>query len=106
MVGNEFKIDELGFLSDVNQWNQAWALQVADQLALTLEGIDWQIIEALRQFYFSYDLSPAMRPLVKQIKLTVGEPYGTSMWLMQRYGESPARSLAQLAGLPKPKNCL
>ena len=26
--------------------------------------------------------------------------------LMQRFGESPARMLALLAGLPKPKNCL
>jgi tRNA 2-thiouridine synthesizing protein E len=99
-------VDHQGFLLNATDWNEDWARQTASDNQLTLETIDLDIIQQLREFYFEYDLSPAMRPLVKHIKNTVGEQYGNSIWMMQRYGESPARMLALLAGLPKPKNCL
>ena len=98
--------DHQGFLLNARDWSAEWACQTAKANALTLEAIDLEILQHLRNFYFEYDLSPAMRPLVRQIKQNLGESYGNSIWLMQRYGESPARTLALLAGLPKPKNCL
>lgn len=101
-----YDCDHLGFLKDAQQWDMTWVLESAETLGLSIEDIDEQIIQSLRDFYFTYDLSPAMRPLVKHIRQTVGSEQGNSMWLMQRYGESPARTLALLAGLPKPKNCL
>ncbi|EAR09670.1 TusE/DsrC/DsvC family sulfur relay protein [Reinekea blandensis] len=101
-----YERDHLGFLQDARQWDMQWVHQSAEALNLEITDIDEQIIQALRDFYFEYDLSPAMRPLVKHIKQTVGPDQGNSIWLMQRYGESPARTLALLAGLPKPKNCL
>lgn len=100
------KTDHQGFLLDAKEWHEDWAKQTAQHNNLTLEAIDFEILHQLRHFYFEYDLSPAMRPLVKHIKSTLGERYGNSIWLMQRYGESPARTLALLGGLPKPKNCL
>lgn len=101
-----YKTDHLGFLSDAKDWDKGWAANVAESLSLSLEPLDLEIIESLRSFYFDFDLSPPMRPLVKHIKTNFGAEIGNSIWLMKRYGESPARVLAQLAGLPKPKNCL
>ncbi|MHA7878239.1 MAG: TusE/DsrC/DsvC family sulfur relay protein [Saccharospirillum sp.] len=100
------KTDHLGFLRNARDWTHHWCESRADEQGLTLADIDWQIIEALRAFYFEYDLSPAMRPLVRHIKNRFGAEVGNSIFLMQRFGESPARMLALLAGLPKPKNCL
>ena len=85
---------------------KTWAQLKTQELGIAWESIVQRIINALGDFYFEYDVSRAMRPLVKHIKNTIGEQYGASIWLMQRYGESPARVLALLAGLPKPKNCL
>ncbi|PTY36573.1 hypothetical protein BGP77_04560 [Saccharospirillum sp. MSK14-1] len=101
-----FSTDHLGFLKDANQWTEAWAQQQAQQHDIALTDDDLNIIQALRDFYFRYDLSPAMRPLVKHLKTEFGPDIGNSIYLMQRFGESPARMLALLAGLPKPKNCL
>lgn len=98
--------DHLGFLQDADSWTETWCLRQAEQQGLTLEDQDLAIIRALRDFYFEYDLSPAMRPLVKHLKTQFGPEIGNSIFLMQRFGESPARMLALLAGLPKPKNCL
>lgn len=101
-----FNTDNLGFLSDAKDWNPNWVSQAAQEFELELEALDLEIIESLRSFYFEFDLSPPMRPLVKHLKTKFGAEIGNSIWLMQRYGESPARVLAKLAGLPKPKNCL
>lgn len=101
-----FETDHLGFLLDARRWTPDWCLKVAGQQGLSLTDQDMAIIESLRDFYFEYDLSPAMRPLVKHLKSRFGPEVGNSIFLMQRFGESPARMLALLAGLPKPKNCL
>ncbi|WP_037337599.1 TusE/DsrC/DsvC family sulfur relay protein [Saccharospirillum impatiens] len=98
--------DHLGFLLDARSWSRDWCLSIADQQRLSLTDQDLAIVESLREFYFEYDLSPAMRPLVRHLKGRFGPDVGNSIFLMQRFGESPARMLALLAGLPKPKNCL
>lgn len=98
--------DSQGFLLRAHDWSTDWAARKAAENNLPWQPIDADIVKSLRDFYFRYDLSPAMRPLVRHIKSTLGPDQGNSIWLMQRYGESPARTLALLAGLPKPKNCL
>lgn len=101
-----YATDHLGFLQDARDWTEDWSQHQAQQQGMILSDTDLAIIHALRDFYFRYDLSPAMRPLVKHLKTELGADIGNSIYLMQRYGESPARLLALLAGLPKPKNCL
>lgn len=101
-----FATDHLGFLKDANDWREDWSQQQAQSQGLVLSDSDLAIIQAVRDFYFRYELSPAMRPLVKHLKTEFGDDIGNSIYLMQRFGESPARMLALLAGLPKPKNCL
>lgn len=103
---NEQLTDKLGFLIDANTWSEDWCVQTSNLLDIELNDQDMKIINALRDFYFEFDLSPPMRPLVKHIKNNFGADIGNSIWLMKRYGESPARVLSHLAGLPKPKNCL
>ncbi len=98
--------DKQGFLIDAKSWSEDWCVQISNLLEIELNNQDMKIINALRDFYFEFDLSPPMRPLVKHIKNNFGADIGNSIWLMKRYGESPARVLSQLAGLPKPKNCL
>lgn len=103
---SELATDHQGFLKDAQQWTEQWGQQCAQAQGIEWDAIDLEIVLALRAFYFEYDLSPAMRPLVKHLKKTIDAQYTNSMWLMHRYGESPARSLALISGLPKPKNCL
>jgi tRNA 2-thiouridine synthesizing protein E len=44
--------------------------------------------------------------LVKMVRQALGDDCGNSIYLMQRFGSNPARSVARIAGLPKPSNCL
>lgn len=104
--GNTIELDEEGYLYNPDQWTPevASALAAEDGLDLTTEH--WEVIDVLRRFYLQFQLSPAMRPLVKAVTAELGPEKGRSIHLMKLFPGSPAKVAARLAGLPKPENCL
>jgi tRNA 2-thiouridine synthesizing protein E len=99
-------VDDQGFLLDLNDWNEALAEQIALSEGIQLTASHWEIITLLRAFYHEFDISPAMRILVKQTKLKLGEEKGNSHYLLSLFPGSPAKIASKIAGLPKPTNCL
>lgn len=99
-------LDDEGYLLDLSLWNEALAEHLAHEEGIKLTEAHWEIIHVVRDFYNTYDLSPAMRPLVKAVKMALGETKGKSIYLMKLFPESPAKQSAKIAGLPKPTNCL
>lgn len=98
--------DKQGFLVDLNHWNPDIAAIIAQEEGIELHDAHWEIINLLRDFYKEYELSPAMRILVKHVKEQLGNDKGTSLYLMQLFPGSPAKIASKIAGLPKPTNCL
>ncbi|MCJ8170796.1 TusE/DsrC/DsvC family sulfur relay protein [Atopomonas sediminilitoris] len=104
--GSTLALDKDGFLADFNQWSPAAAQALAQLEGLALSEAHWQVIHLQRQFYATFELAPAMRPLVKFIAQQAGPELGNSLRLNQLFPGSPAKLSARLAGLPKPNNCL
>ena len=100
------EFDEEGYLRNLDDWNETVALSIADSEGLTLTQDHWEIINIIREFYEQYQLSPAMRPLVKAVSLKLGKDKGKSIYLMKLFPGSPAKLIAKISGLPKPDNCL
>jgi tRNA 2-thiouridine synthesizing protein E len=71
---------------------------------LTPEHVE--ILLLARKFYAEYGFSPSMRPLIKIIGMNLSADKAHSIYLMKLFPQSPAKVVAKLAGLPKPKNCL
>lgn len=109
---NGFSIatDSDGFLKNLEQWSETVAEQLARKESIELTAEHWEILFLIRKFYQTFDLSPAMRPLIKYISQELGKEKANSIYLMSLFTsdkqESPAKVIARLAGLPKPKNCL
>ena len=103
---NDIELDEEGYLVNLDDWTPAIAASIADLEQITLTEEHWEVIDLLRDFYHEYQLSPAMRPFVKAVKLKLGANKGNSIHLMKLFPESPAKRAAKIAGLPKPDNCL
>ncbi|BBM03824.1 TusE/DsrC/DsvC family sulfur relay protein [Microbulbifer sp. GL-2] len=104
--GREIPLDKEGYLRDLNDWSQDVAEQLATAEGIELTDAHWEVIELLQDFYHQFELSPAMRPLVKFIGQKLGADKGRSIYLMQLFPPSPARVASKIAGLPKPTNCL
>ncbi|HDZ54929.1 MAG TPA: TusE/DsrC/DsvC family sulfur relay protein [Pseudomonas xinjiangensis] len=104
--GKLIDVDKEGFLVNLDDWSDdvAVALAQVENIELSPEHLD--VILALRRFYARYQLSPAMRPLVKFIGQELGPDKGNSLYLLKLFPGSPAKIASKIAGLPKPDNCL
>ena len=104
--GQPIATDREGYLQELSDWNEHIALQIAASESIGLTDAHWEIIWAIKEFHSKYQHSPAMRPLVKHIKMTLGASKGNSLHLMTLFPPSPAKLCAKIAGLPRPANCL
>ena len=100
------KLDKEGYLLELSDWNEAVADQLAQDERIDLLDEHWTLIHLVRAFYEKFDVAPAMRPLVKQVRSQLGAEKGTSIYLLKLFPGSPAKLLAKIAGLPRPTNCL
>ncbi len=98
--------DKEGFLIELTDWNPGVAAQIAASENLELGAAHWEIINLLREYYLTYDSTPAMRALVKYCALSLGPEKGKSIYLMSLFPGSPAKLGSKISGLPKPDNCL
>lgn len=99
-------VDKEGFLRNLSDWTPEVAKQLAEKDGISLNDDHWEIIAILRDFYTTYEISPAMRILVKCVKEQLGDDKGNSIHLLKLFPGSPAKLASKIAGLPKPTNCL
>ncbi len=100
------RTDKEGYLVDLADWSEVVAEQIASQAHVALTDAHWEVIRLARAFYAKHELSPAMRPLVRWTKQSLGEDKGTSIYLLGLFPGNPAKLAAKIAGLPRPTNCI
>jgi len=89
-----------------DQWHRAYALKIAREQLIELGEEHWDVLQIVRDFYRETGISPNMRPLVKLLGTRGSPQLASSLELMRLFGGNPATTVAELAGLPKPVNCL
>lgn len=100
------KTDAEGYLKNVSEWQDSIADLIAEKEKIQLTPEHWEVIYFLRNFYMEFHTSPAMRILVKALKIRFGEKIGNSRYLHYLFPKGPARQAAKIAGLPKPVKCI
>ena len=83
-------LDKDGYLRRLEDWSPEVADKLAGTVAVELTEAHWDVLDALREFYRSTGLSPAMRPLVKLIANELGADKGRSIYLMKLFPGNPA----------------
>ena len=105
-MARPLRTDKEGYLVDLADWNRTVADEIARKSAVHLTDKHWEVIELLRIYYEKHEISPAMRPLVKCVRETLGADKGTSLYLLRLFPGNPAKLAAKIAGLPRPTHCL
>ena len=100
------RFDKEGYLRDLADWNEGVAAEIAARDGITLTAAHWEILHAVRRFFARYELSPATRPLLKFLTQELGPEKAGSIYVMRLFPGTPARTIAKIAGLPKPANCI
>jgi tRNA 2-thiouridine synthesizing protein E len=100
-------VDPEGYLRNLNDWNESVAAEIAAGEGIApLTPAHWEILHAIRRFYARYEMSPATRPLLKFVAQELGPEKSGSFHVMQLFSGTPAKTIAKIAGLPKPSNCI
>ncbi len=98
--------DAQGYLKNSNDWHETMAPVLAEQEGIILTIAHWEVIHFVRKFYLEFNISPAVRMLVKAMDKKYGPEKGNSSYLYRLFPEGPARQATKIAGLPRPVKCI
>ncbi len=99
IAGREIHVDAEGFLTEYDEWDEELAKQLAQNIGIDLTDRHWEIIRFLRADYRENGETPTLR----RVSAVGGFP---TKELFQLFPKKPAKKMAYIAGLPKPKGCV
>ncbi|MBI5050920.1 MAG: TusE/DsrC/DsvC family sulfur relay protein [Nitrospirae bacterium] len=104
--GKTYEVDEEGYLTDWQVWNEGIAGHMAKLDGLELSSAHWDVIRFLRDYFQKYQIAPMIKILTKEIGKVMGPEKGNTKYLYELYPAGPAKQACRYAGLPKPTGCV
>jgi len=104
--GQQFEVDEDGFLVDWQVWKEEMAPVMAAQDGVELGPEHWEIIKFLREYFIKFQIAPMIKILVKELGKAFGPEKGNTKYLYELFPGGPAKQACRYAGLPKPTGCV
>lgn len=84
---------------DPGAWTRELGVQLANEQGIVLDAARWALIDAARADFAQTKASPNIQRLTSVAGVTTRDLY-------QLFPKAPARTIAKIAGLPKPAGCL
>ena len=91
--------DAEGYLSNPDDWSEELAQELATQLSIALSDEHWKVLNAARTIETESGSSPGLRKISKRSETPIKAIY-------KLFPDGPAKLIAKIAGIPKPKSCL
>jgi tRNA 2-thiouridine synthesizing protein E len=98
-MAGDGRFDANGFLADPASWDRALGTELASKMGIELTDAHWAVIEWVRADYFENDASPNVRRISTGSGLDTRGIYGL-------FPKAPGKTIALIAGIPKPGGCL
>ena len=95
-----------GFLINRNDWSKEVSALIAEKHGMQLTQMHLDILLIARDNFTEKKYTMSMRRFIPLLNKKLNTDSIDSLYLMQLFGSSPAKMIAKLAGLSKPKNCL
>lgn len=99
IAGKSIDVNEEGFLINYDQWDEEIAQELAQQIDISMTPEHWKIIRFLREDYKTQGETATSR----RVQTCGGVPIKEQFAL---FPKKPAKKMAYIAGLPKPKGCV
>ena len=97
--GKPINVNEEGFLTNFDEWNVDVANELAKQIDIEMTEERWKIINFLREDFKTQGETATSR----RVQTVGGVPIKEQFLL---FPQKPAKKMAYIAGLPKPKGCV
>ncbi|CAB4770545.1 unannotated protein [freshwater metagenome] len=99
IAGKQINVNEEGFLTKYDEWDEEIAKALAAQIEVAMTPAHWEIIKFLREDFKTQGETATSR----RVQSVGGVPVKTQFEL---FPKKPAKKMAYIAGLPKPKGCV
>ena len=99
VTGHHVEVNEEGFLTRPEEWTEDLAPELAQLIGLQLGEDHWKLIRFLREDYAAQGETATLR----RVSTQTGTPVKT---LFTLFPGKPAKKMAYVSGLPKPKGCV
>ncbi len=99
IAGHEVEVNEEGFLTKPEQWSEDLGAELAKLIGIDMTDEHWNLVRFLRK---DYDVQHETATL-RRVSTQTGKPVKD---LFVLFPAKPAKKMAYVAGLPKPKGCV
>jgi TusE/DsrC/DsvC family sulfur relay protein len=96
---SQVHLDAEGFLTNYDEWTEDLARQLAAQIGIELTDAHWKAIRFLREDFPAQGETATLR----RVSTLAGIPIKD---LFTLFPGKPAKKMAYIAGLPKPRGCV
>jgi tRNA 2-thiouridine synthesizing protein E len=98
IAGQNVNVDQEGYLTDMNQWNEAVAKEIANELSIELTPRHFEVLNFLREQQRK-EVALSIRGVGNSGVVDIKEFY-------QLFPKGPLKLSSKIAGIPKPKSCI
>ena len=99
IAGHEVQIDEEGFMTVYDEWDEEVGSALAAQIGIEMTDAHWNVIRFLRSDFAEQGQTATIRRVA-----TVGGV--ATKELFQLFPKKPAKKMSYVAGVPKPHGCV
>ena len=99
IAGKEVHVNEEGFLTEYDEWSEDIGAELAKNIDVEMTDEHWALIKWLREDYKVKGETATTR----RVQTEGGVPTKKQFEL---FPKKPAKKMAYIAGLPKPKGCV
>jgi TusE/DsrC/DsvC family sulfur relay protein len=99
IAGHDVTVDDEGFMTVYDEWTEDVGGALASSIGIEMTERHWDAIRFLRDDFKSQGETPTLRRVTTAGGIATKE-------LFQLFPKKPAKKMAYVAGLPKPKGCV
>lgn len=99
IAGREVEINDEGFMTEPSEWTEDIAAFLASQIGIDLTEEHWKVIRFLRTDFAEQGETATLRRVTTLAGISIKDLY-------RLFPGKPARKMAYVSGLPKPKGCV
>jgi TusE/DsrC/DsvC family sulfur relay protein len=99
IAGREVHVNDEGFLTEFDEWDETIAAELAADLGIALTDEHFEVVRFVRRDYQERGTTPTLR----RVRAVGG--FDTKR-LFVLFPKKPAKKMSYIAGVPKPVGCV
>ena len=102
--GRPVGVDQEGYIQDMDDWSEAFALALAEREGLVLTPDHWDVIHFIRSYHEEHRVQAQVRDMIKHFRKVWGHERGNNHYLHEIFPRGgPQKQGNRLAGIRRTK---